>query len=163
MTEIFIICNSPQALKEIASGAWSQLPSADLFTCNNAFTFFRTSGKHLNFFTDTLDIFRFMTMPETLSYNYQKQVKFVFSQFGMTLANGNLIERDLHYSPVPLGASSALGALAYLNAVEDYSTVYMLGYTIQADEVNKPIWGDILERYDIKEIRSCVYKLTLKL
>ena len=148
LKEIFIICNSEAALAEISSGRFPDLDKKDLFTCNNAFTFFRTTGRHLNFWTDTLDIIRHIEMPETLSKDYQKKVHHIYSQSGMKLANGNYIYQTLNYSQVKQAGSSALNALAFLsqikgidliNQIAQYDVIWLIGYTL--DEGANEIWN----------------------
>lgn len=146
--EIYIICNSPEALKEIASGKHIDLHTKDIFTCNNAFTFFRTSGRHLNFWTDTLEIIRQIQFPENLSDGYHTKVKHIYSPYGLKMANTTLLYRDkgLNFSPIQAGASSGLGALAYLAMCSDYDTIYIIGYTL--DERKNPMWENIFKEYE---------------
>lgn len=160
MKTIHILCNSPQCLAEITSGAWPALNKKDLFTCNNAFTFFRTTGVHYTFFTDTIDIMRQLIMPEQLSDHYDQHVKKIFSQWAMELKNGNLIERDITYSPINIGASSALGALAFALCCLQYDEAYLIGYTL--DEGHNKIWDEILAGHIKEEIRPHVFKFTRK-
>lgn len=160
MKEIFIICNSPQCLSEISSGKFPGLDQEDLFTSNNAFTFFKTSGKHFNFWIDWQDIFRHVTMPETLSGGYENKVQHIFSRFNMKLANGKTMYRQLHYSPVEQAASSALSALAYTAVMGEYDAAWMIGYTL--DESENPIWKHILDRYDLENIHPFVLKFLKK-
>lgn len=145
---IYIICNSSECLQLITGHnipRISGLHNADLFTCNSAYTFFRTTGRHFNFWTDTVDIIRKVTMPETLSQDYQKHVEHIFSPFGLYLGNGNLLYRGLQVSPVKEGCSSALGALAYLAECHQYKQIYLVGYTL--DETTNPVWKGILDKY----------------
>jgi hypothetical protein len=160
INSINLICNSSECLSIISSGAAGYLSAQNLCTCNNAFTFFRTSGIHINFFTDTMDIIRHITMPETLSNGYEKKVQHVFSPWAMKLANGNLITRDLNYSPIDKGASSGLGALAYLVNCHNYDKIHMIGYTINESENN--IWHDILPYYTREEIQPFLFRFLKK-
>jgi hypothetical protein len=161
MKEIFIICNSPQALMEVSSGRLPSLHQEDLFTCNNAFTFFKTSGRHLNFFTDTADIIRHVTMPEVLSGEYHKKVEHIFSRCDMKLHNGKTLYHWLRYSPVTKAASSAIGALAYLANMTDYDCVWLVGYTL--DERENSIWNDYIDpSFHQENVRPFVYKFDRK-
>ncbi len=130
MNEIFIICNSSEALLLISSGYFPNLHSKDLFTCNNAFTFFRTFGKHYNFFCDAEDIKRFFRMPEKLCWDYQKKISFIFSEWDLKRNGFPLWNPDSIISPVCVPASSGMNALFYLNSLpEKYKTIWLIGYT----------------------------------
>lgn len=145
MKEIYLICNSEQALNEISSGRFPDLDKKDLFTCNNAYTFFRTTGRHLNFWTDTEDIIRNVIMPETLSKDYQKKVDHIYSLFGRELKNGNTLYRWLKFSPVRKAGSSALNAISYLNMCEKYDVIWLIGYTL--DESDNDLWSDFYKTH----------------
>lgn len=160
MKTIFIICNSPEALQIIASGLYQDIHTADLFTCNNAYTFFRTSGRHLNFFTDTIDIVRHVKMPETLSKGYEKKVEFIYSRKGVTMQSGQCLFPDLKFSPLYQIGSSALNALAYLVATERYNGIHLIGYTL--DETENPLWHDINQCYTMHRRQPNHFFFTLK-
>lgn len=159
-TEIFILCNSRQCLEEISSGRFKKLQAKDLFTCNNAYTFFRTEGNHFNLFTDTIDIVRHTLMPETLSNGYEKQVHFIYSQYGTQMACNRSIFPGLNLSPIKTPSSSGLGALAWLNKMRNYDVIWLIGYTL--DESENELWNEIALRYEIACVRIYVWKLTLK-
>jgi len=59
--EIYILCNSPQCLNEISSVNYPNLHNKNIFTCNLAYSYFRTSDRHLNIFTDAPAINDFLT------------------------------------------------------------------------------------------------------
>lgn len=147
MKTIYVICNSPEALFVLTSGMLNNLVNSDIFTCNNAYTFFRTSGRHLNFFTDTIDIMRHVKIPETLSKGYEKSVEFIYHRKGATAATGLCLFPGLKFSPVQGMGSSALNAIAYLVAVEDYEMIQLIGYTL--DESQNPLWAYIQEKHDL--------------
>lgn len=155
MKELHIICNSPQALDIISSGRFPDLHKRDLFTCNNAHTFFRTRKRHLNFFTDHFDIMRHLVWPEKLSDKYHEKIEHVFSQHGMKLANGTLPYRQLNYSPIEQGCSSGLAALAYATWLDEWDKIWFVGYTL--DEGANPVWGPIREKYRYFEVRLNVF------
>lgn len=151
--EICIICNSPQALEIISNGAFPNLHTKDLFTCNNAFTFFRTEGRHFNFWTDARDIMRHIEMPEKLSDRYETYVQHIYSPFGLKMKSGNYLY-PLVCSPIEKGCSSALGALAFLNEVYSYNKIWLIGYTLDETE-NTEVWNPIDENYTTFIDTSC--------
>jgi hypothetical protein len=147
MSEIFIICNSPEALDLIGILFPTQFSRADLFTCNNAFTFFRTKGKHFNFWTDARDIFKHLELTERLSGGYNEHIQHVYSRHGLTMATGNILFNDkvLKLTPHSKGASSALGALAYCATCLNYDRIVLVGYTL--NEQKNDIWKIVNDRY----------------
>lgn len=161
MSEIYILCNSNQCLEEITSGRFPELYKADIFTCNQSYSFFRTSGRHLNFMMDTDNIIRYVLFLEPLHKDYQKKIEFIFSIWNMKQLNGNLLYRQLKYSPVQFGGSSALCALAHLSVVENYDTIYLVGYTFD-ESANKKLWNLILSNYAQQDLRTAVHKFIRK-
>lgn len=142
---LYILCNSNEAMATITSGSFKDLADADIFTCNNAFTFVRTNGKHFNFWTDTRDIMRHIEMPENLSLDYHTKVQHIYSPFGITMANGNELYQGLCVSPVKYGCSSAIGALAFAAICLPYDKIVMIGHTL--DEFENPIFKQVIFNY----------------
>lgn len=136
--EILILCNSAACLNEISSGLWPDLSQRNIFTCNLAYTFFRTEGRHLNIFSDAEPIKAFFEEKNWSAvyapWRYNK-VEFVFSKWEMET---KAIFPNEHqncpllpvFSPVSVPGSSAINALLYLNACENFDKIYLLGYTI---------------------------------
>ncbi len=146
-TSIHIICNSPECLSILSSGQFPFLNDKDLFTCNSAYTFFKTRGRHLNFFTDPESIIRNKYMPETLTHKYEKKIEFIYSQYGVAMRSNNMLFQGIRISPVKETGSSALNALAYLAECENYKTIHLIGYTF--NEVENNIWNVINQKYDL--------------
>lgn len=135
--EIFIICNSPAALAEISSGNWPNLPDADLFTCNLAYSHFRTNGKHFNIFSDPLPINDFLSHPNWHeiynTYQYNK-IKFVINKAmvgkDFEINKSESCKAEIDICPVSIPASSAIGALFYTVCTQHYDKIHLIGYTL---------------------------------
>lgn len=137
--EIYILCNSPQCLHEISSGRWPDLHKKNLFTCNLAYTFFRTDGRHLNIFTDAEPIKAFLeqhdwpAVYDTWKYN---KVEFIFSAWEIFSKKVKInphksCKANYQYSPLFVPGSSAINALLHLSQFEkSFNTIYLIGYTI---------------------------------
>ena len=167
--EIIIVCNSHQFVQEISSGRWNDLDTRNLFTCNNAYTHFRTSARHFNMFSDAIDIKRHVEMPEKLHNGYHSKVEFVYYDFlGLTSEDFP----GLNYSPVVAPASSAIQALWYLGLKEKFDTIYLIGYTMNEWDVMaeegmrfftwQEEWKRFFNKYTVTTMKENVYKFTLK-
>lgn len=135
--EIVILCNSPQCLEIISGGHIPDLHQKNLFTCNLAYTHFRTSGRHLNIFVDTPIIDSFINRPQWYEnygcYNYDK-VEFIINPWEHAIyGKHNYMQHKakIKVSPVLIPASSAIAALFYLNAAENYDVIHLVGYTLR--------------------------------
>lgn len=166
--EIFILCNSAECLKEISSGKYPDLQTKDLFTCNNAFTFFRTSGKHFNMMVDGNDIYRFTERPENLFREYHQKIYFIFSEFEKPQIIVDHYERDISFSPIKIGCSSAIAALFYLNAVLNYDVIRLIGYTLIEDHEGTPAekkneFQKLYNNYFQEKVSDHVFRFTRKI
>lgn len=174
MKEIYILCNSPECLAEIASGNFPDLHTKDIFTCGSAFTFFRTYGKHFNFITDGVDIVRHINHPEYLFRDYRDKVLFVFSKPETEKLNvKTIIPFQVDVSPVNVAASSAINALFFLNAQISfpYDVIHLIGYTInewdgmeelQNLRQKKLAFDEVFKNYNVENPRPFYYKYTRK-
>jgi hypothetical protein len=136
--EIIILCNSAACLNEISAGHWPNLHQKNIFTCNFAYTHFRTSGLHFNIFSDADPIIAFLTCENWdnvfTSYPY-KNTQFVLNTWDIDTKKINPIPSNqfnlpLIKSPIKVPASSSIGALLYLNACENFEKIHLVGYTI---------------------------------
>lgn len=173
--EIFILCNSPECLQLISSGAFPDLQEQNLFTCNNAFTFFRTTATHLNIMVDAVDILRFLAMPEKLFKDYEQNLGFVISTHDMACNKSILMDvyppNKLMVSPIKVGASSAIHALFFLNSCNLFKTIWLVGYTIDEWDgmdkfpnltAKKMEFEKVYANYKQEMVRPYVYKYTRK-
>lgn len=132
--EIIIICNSNHALQSISTGKYGDLSNKNIFTCNLAYSFFRTRQRHLNIFSDGPIIQDFIKcqLNKTWHYIYStapyNNVQFIYNTWDF---NGhNFGYHFIKPSPVIIQGSSAIGALFYLNEVENFNTIHLTGYTL---------------------------------
>ena len=171
--EIIIVCNSAEFIAEVSSGRWADFQHRNIFTCNNAYTHFRTSKEHFNIFVDNLDINRFYFHAEKLTEDYQNHVKFIFSDWDIKRKANSDKQLELYnglvFSPVSCGGSSAFNALLYLNSEFSYDKIHLIGYTFdefsalekQKSLIEKKKSFDIvLSRYDMKKVRPSVYEFS---
>lgn len=172
--EIIILCNSPQCLAEVSAGNWPNLHTKNIFTCNLAYSHFRTTGRHLNIFADAVPIIDFLTNENWQNvYNTYKymNIEFILSvwQIGMRL---NYIKTSEQFnavikkSPVVVPASSAISALFYLNACENFDKIHLVGYTIKEWEGIEAVkelknkvdaFNDLFKKYQVTRKRDYVY------
>lgn len=161
MKTLYIICNSPRALNAISSGKLKNLDEKDIFTCNNAYTFFKTSGKHYNFWTDVSDIFRHIKLPEQLSDNYHLKVKHVYNKNAVFLKDGRQLFRNIFISPIDILCSSGMGALCFASVCLDYNRLVFVGHTL----VEKQETYDFIDNNFVLQSVSfnyCIYEYKRK-
>jgi hypothetical protein len=180
--EIHIICNSPEALEEISAGRWPELHKKNIFTCNLAYTHFRTSARHLNIFSDAIPIKDFLfnkNWPQIYgAYNYSG-IEFIFNLWKDgkgndvhiidIICNKHPFKINLKAAPDIVPASSAIGALFYLNAIEKFDKIHLIGYTLnewEGIENVKELSGknqafkDLFKNYQEERPRPCVFTYT---
>jgi hypothetical protein len=134
--EIIIICNSPQCLAEITSGNYPNLANQNIFTCNLAYSYFRTTGQHYNIFTDIPAITDFLYNPNwygIYSTNPYNKVIFVINNFTsdkpiLLVEDGN--NRIITEFGIKIPASSGMAALFYLVKNTQFKKITLLGYTL---------------------------------
>lgn len=164
---IYILCNSAECNRIISSGYVPNLQEQNIFTCNLAYSHFRTNGLHFNMFADAIPIHDFLTNPnwgpvyDTYQYD---QIIFVFNLWQWkkqrrTWPVGYPSQRVIcSVSPVDIPASSAISALFYLNSVGNFDRIELIGYTINEWDGLKGVkelepkyneFQKVLERYRV--------------
>lgn len=178
--EIIILCNSPQCLAEISSGNWPNLHERDLFTCNLAYSHFRTTGKHYNMFADAIPIQDFLENRNWVqvyhTYKYEN-ILYVFNRWQWQLEKYEAPKISSEFaanyiaSPIVVPASSAISALFYLNACHLYEKIHLVGYTINewqglraVKELQHKVqaFEDVLKNYEVEQVRPFVYTYSRK-
>jgi hypothetical protein len=173
--EIIILCNSAACLKEVSSGNWPDLHTKNIFTCNLAYTHFRTSARHLNIFSDAPLINKFLNSPDWArtydTYQYTG-IEFIFNTWDLGVEKNicpskhEAVKAICKYSPVIVPASSAIGALFYLSAVENFDKIHLLGYTINEWEGIEHVkelaskqnaFNEVYKKYEVENPREFVY------
>jgi len=173
MKEIFILCNTPKCLEEISSGRFAYLQTKDIFTCNHAYTFIWTSGKHYNIIIDNEDIDFFVNdsyfMRESKYKRNTDKINFILSPFNegkKDAFNGQY--KGFEFSPVMCGGSSGLQAVLYCGRALDYDRIYFIGYLPIFEEFNsvgmpqdkKAEIDYFFSKYSDEALREGVYLFT---
>lgn len=177
MKQIYILCNSPECLKEITSGEYSDLNNSDIFTCNLAYTYFRTNGKHFNIFSDSGPINEFLKHNNWYDIygclNYH-DIEFIIHCTGLSyldLSNIDKIKGSVKISPLICNGSSSINALLYLSTCYNYDKITLIGYTLNEWSGLKNIpelehklieLKKLSTKYDIKQVRPYVFEYNLK-
>lgn len=159
---IFVICNSAAALSIICGGDLFDDPDIlnhgvdrvdlskeDIFTCNSAYGFFRTEGRHYNMIVDPEDIERRVLYPERLCDGYEKNIGFIYSPWDMGFKTIPKRFPLLRFVTDELACSSGLNAAVHSLRL-GYTCVRMVGYTRAFRDKEKDFW-DFIE----KEFKPC--------
>lgn len=168
--KMIILCNSPQCLNIISGGQYPNLNESNIFTCNLAYTHFRTNKRHLNIFSDRPIIEAFLNCDNwysvfgTLNYD----LEYVFHQWesGQITVPKNLHHLNIKKSPVTSNGSSAVNALLYLHECEKFDEIHLVGYTINewkglknvkelTDKYNR--LQNLLKDYDVNNPQPFVF------
>lgn len=132
--KIVILCNSPQCLQIISAGHYPNLHQTDIFTCNLAYTHFRTSKRHFNIFSDRAIIEAFLNCDNWYSVfgtlNYDLEYIFHLQEVKEITLKDKHANLNIKASPVTANGSSAVNALLYLHACENYDEIHLVGYTL---------------------------------
>lgn len=159
--EITILCNSPQCLAEISTGGFGDLSEQNIFTCNMAYTFFRTNKRHLNIFSDSPLIESFFNTNDWYNnfgvLNYD--LEFIFHLFhckGITIPKTHE-HLKIKTSPDLSNNSSAINALIYLNECENFDTINLVGYTLNEWEGIKGVNGLELKNEALDKVKENYY------
>jgi len=146
MSKITILCNSPQCLEEITSGKYNNLVNEDIFTCNLAYTYFRTNARHLNIFTDIEPINNFLDsnhLEGIFSTHLYFKIEFILHSFQFHKTQLELNNKKTPYrlikSNVVVNGSSGINALLYLVNNENYDIINLVGYSLNEWEGIKEV------------------------
>jgi hypothetical protein len=169
--EIIILCNSAACLDEISSGRFVDLHTRNIFTCNDAYAFFRTTGKHFNFVSDMPHVALHANNPGLLKpWGGYDHIQFIYSAWDIKRKAVNVFP-GLTYSPIEISASSAINALFYLNAVEKFDSIILVGYTINEWDgmdkfpnlkKKKEAFDVVFKNYSMEQVRKFVYEFSRK-
>lgn len=98
-------------------------------------------------------------------------IEFIYSVWDQIQQVGKVLYNTLKYSTVCVGASSAINALFYLNAVEKYDEITLIGYTINEWDgmdkfpnllQKKLAFDEVFKNYSMEKIRQYTYKFSRK-